>query len=421
MNPTLISYKSIPNIHLANQVGLSEGAIRAQKRNKDKSAYEANVEKYIVEVQPFIPVELYAKHKYSNISLNELENQIKNNEIPFLKHKTDETLFVPYNLTESQELKEDMDKIKKAIVLSTANTSGGAGKTTNSINLGTFLAFLGYNVLFVDFDTQSNASQRFGLRPEIDFKHSIIDLIIEVGRGAENCEELVKDSIVSLTKELNTKGKFDVLPNSGKHETVKKLTYIEETLRLFGTAYKSLDMTLDMVKNEYDFILIDTAPSISTPMTIAALATDYFLLSYRPEDKAYAGVPMLLAKLKEEIEPVYKMHKKGIIKVIGGIITDFDPKVNIQKDNIEIICEDFMQNNALFMQNTQWTVFPEIIQHLSKFETIKLDAKGTLIHPNSLNEPIDRNIAQAIKHYLTICTKLIERIIIDKFENNEIE
>ena len=414
-----ISYKSVSNSTLATHLGLTEGLIRTQKKSDDPKLYLDNLSQYIIDTQPFLKVETYAKEH--NIDVNKLIKKIKDGQISGFKSKKQKKektsgYLVPFNVGEAEELKEDIKTFENATVVAFANRSGGAGKSTNSIAFGTALATLGFDVLFVDGDTQSNSSQRLGLRPDLDFKYSIVDLMTEIGKSTDNCNELVKDSIIELGDSLKTLGKFDVIPNSGKYENEAKLTRIEEELKLYGTAYKSLDMTLNVVKKEYDFIVIDTAPSISTPMTISALATDYFVLSYRPEDKSYSGVPMLMAKLKEEIDPVYKAHKNKSIKIIGGIITDFDSKVNVQKDNIDIIRENFKEINKRYNQNPSWNVFEETIKHLTKFEEIKIDSKGTLFSPESLSESLDKNVSQVIKDYLTITTKIVERIIIDKFE-----
>lgn len=419
MQLTNVLLKSPQNLAVAQYLGLTEGAIRAQKKKKDNTEYIKSINKYNIATQPFIDIELYAET--NNLDLKNLIKDSHDGKTPaLLQSKKEDKILVPYCLKESEDLKQDFKEFNKAITISIANTSGGAGKTTNSIAISTFLSFLGYDVLFVDFDTQSNASQRFDLRPDLNFDNSIVDLIIEVGQGTENSKELVKNSIISMKKKLNTIGKFDVLPNSGQYKNANKLNSIENKLRLYGTAFKSLDMTLDIVKDNYDFIIIDTPPSIGTPLSIAALATDYFILSYRPEDKAIAGVPMLLSKLKEELEPVYKMNKNKNISILGGIITDFDSQLNMQKDNVQTIKEDFEKYIKKFNYNHNWKIFDNEIKQISRFEEIKVGkGYGTLISPESLSEPISKNVCSAIKDYLTITNDMIERIIIDMYENQD--
>lgn len=415
-NPILISYKNPSSKELADFMDLkSEGAIRAKKNKDDKSEYNSIVEKYILAKYPFVPKDIYSSANDINETL--LQKKINDGLISNLiqAQKNKKTNLIPYCLKETEELKEELrEQIgKKAKVISFVNRSGGAAKTTNSINIATVLSFLGFDVLFVDFDTQSNASQRFDYRPNVDFKKSIIDLILEVGKGAE--KEIVEESIISLQDKVKTLGKFDLIPNAGDEENQENFHSISEKLKIYGTEYKALDMVLESVKDKYDFVVIDTPPNDMNALTSITMATDYFLLSYRPEDKAVEGVGMIFSILKEKLQNAYKIHKKTDIKIIGGIMSDFNSNQEMDVLLLEQAIENFKEHNEKYNASQEWNIFPQQIKHLTKFEKIKAGGYGSLFSKNSLTETIDKNTALTMRNYMEISNSLVERILIDLY------
>lgn len=416
---TKINYRPVKNTEIAKAVGKTEGTIRAAKKNNIK-LYNNYLEDFQLKTYPFISIDEYVKATNSSKVL--LKTKIENKTIPALKRETKDfrenllkkDILVPYCINKIEDLKDDYKSFNISKVISITNRKGGVAKTTNAINLGTMAAMLGYNVLFIDYDTQANASQSFGLRPKFEIEKNIVDLVLEVGKGAD--DKVVKENIFHLQKKLKTIGKFDVLPNSGDKETQEKAINISKELLMYSTSFKALDMLISLVRDDYDLIVIDTPPNDKDSLTMVTMATDYFIFSYKPDARSIDGIPMLFSNLKEELEPIYKMHKKDTIKIIGGIISDYNPKINLNQDMAEQAKEEFESYIAKYNLPKEWKIFNKKIEHLQKFSKIQERLNlGTLISPASLNEKLSVSELKAIRNYLDIVNSTIERILIDMY------
>ena len=415
---TKIKYKPVKNTEIAKVVGKTEGAVRAAKKNNEE-LYNSYLEEFKLKTYPFITIDEYVK--FTNTSKALLQTKIDSKIIPALETEIKDyrgnvvgkNTLVPYCANKIEDLRDDYT-FKASKVISVTNRKGGVAKTTNAINIGTMAAMLGYNVLFIDYDTQANASQSFGLRPKFEIEKNIIDLVLEVGKGAGR--ETVADNIFNLQKKLKTIGKFDVLPNSGDKETQEKAINISKELLMYSTSFKALDMLIDLVRDDYDLIIIDTPPNDKDSLTMVTMATDYFIFSYKPDARSIDGIPMLFSNLKEELEPIYKMHKKDTIKIIGGIISDYNPKINLNQDMAEQAEEDFSNYIKKYNLPKEWTIFKQKIEHLQKFSKIQERLNlGSLISPASLGEKLSVSETKAIRNYLDIVNELMERILIDLY------
>ena len=419
-----INLEAVKNTDVAKTLGVSEGTVRNRK-NLDFAEYNKMLIETKLRVLPFLTKDEYISH-YGK-SIEDVEDKISQKLIPSLLqikkdyrgNVKDEFIFVPYNSDEICELREDYRELNKCSVISVANRKGGVAKTTNSINIATMLSFIGFNVLLVDYDTQANASQNLKLRPNFEIKESVIDLVLKVGCGAD--VDIVKENIHHLQGRLKTIGKFDVLPNAGDKETQNKAKNIATDLQMYSTSYKALDMVIESVKDDYDFVIVDTPPNDGDSLRMIALATDYFLFSYKADKRSLEGIEMLFAQLKEEFELPYKMAKKDTIKIIGGIISDYDNKIIIQQDTAKEIEDGFSYYAGKYNLPKDWQIFRQRIAHLQKFSKIQEKmAYGSLISPFSLSDKLTFREQKAIRDYLDVAIQLVDRIVIDLYSKEEI-
>ena len=152
-------------------------------------------------------------------------------------------------------------------IIAIANQKGGVGKTTSVRNMAYSLGELGKRVLAVDFDPQSNLTASF-----VDDSISVRATIAEVMSKA-----MVEEEIPNKGEYIYSHGKVDFIPSS------IHLTVVEANLRMEMGSEKLLSNILEPLRGDYDFILIDTNPSLG-PLTINALsAADSVVIPINPE------------------------------------------------------------------------------------------------------------------------------------------
>ena len=140
---------------------------------------------------------------------------------------------------------------KRAIIIALTNQKGGVGKTTTTINLGAALAETGRRILLVDFDPQGSLSVGLGVNPHT-LDQSIYNLLLS--------REFSFDEIVLST----TVDRLDLLP-ANIDLSAAEVQLVSEVAR-----EQTLKRVLDPIRDRYDIILIDCAPSLGL-LTVNAL------------------------------------------------------------------------------------------------------------------------------------------------------
>jgi len=201
-------------------------------------------------------------------------------------------------------------------IISVANHKGGVGKTTSTINIGAGLANLGKRVLLVDLDPQANLSQSLGLT--------------ETAWQGPNIYGALR-------------GRYQLQPIQAPH--VKGLELIPSTLDLSGAEIELsseagreyiLRDLLEPLRSQYDYILIDSPPSLGLLTVNALSASDLVFIPLQAQYLATQGV----SKLLEVIEKIKKRLNKKL--TVGGVfITQFDSRKVLNRDVEETIRSHF--------------------------------------------------------------------------------
>lgn len=164
-----------------------------------------------------------------------------------------------------------------ATVISVTNQKGGVGKTTSAVNIAYYLAKQGKKTLLVDFDPQGNATSGLGV-------------------DKQKLEATMTDVI------LGTKPLIDVvLPTDHKHlflaPSTPHLANTEVELAQAERRFSRLKIAIDAIEG-YDFIVIDSPPSLSLLTVNGLIAARYVLLPVQAEFYALEGLGQLLETMK---------------------------------------------------------------------------------------------------------------------------
>jgi chromosome partitioning protein len=187
-----------------------------------------------------------------------------------------------FSFSESRKILKDLVAANLKIIKKTQvffNFKGGTGKTSICHQISIHLALMGFKVLVIDCDPQAHLSYAFGFDENIDYK-TLYDVLIN---------KFPIDEIIH--KEIYPG--LDVIPSN------LSLSRLESPLSQMPNREKILFKTLEPLKAKYDFILIDTNPTISTVNHNATLAADVLNIVCETRPFSLKGLEILVGEIKK--------------------------------------------------------------------------------------------------------------------------
>jgi chromosome partitioning protein len=208
------------------------------------------------------------------------------------------------------------ETMSKTVVI--ANQKGGVAKTTTAVNLAAFLGSFGKSVLLIDLDPQANATSGIGLNRE-EIQKGIYEVLIE----KETLDATVLPS-----------------PSQGVSVCPAQISLVGAEVELvYGVRRESrLRQALDRNehRNRYDFIIIDTPPSLGLLTLNAFTAADSVLIPMQCEYYALEG----LAQLYKTIQLVKQKLNPGL-SIEGLVFSMVDPRMNLTVQVMEEVRKNF--------------------------------------------------------------------------------
>ena len=200
-------------------------------------------------------------------------------------------------------------------VISVTNQKGGVGKTTSAVNIAYYLAKMGKKTLLVDFDPQGNASSGLGIDKQL-LEGTMTDVILE-------------------TKQL-----VDViLPTDHKNlfiaPATSHLANTEVELAQANRRFTRLKNAIDNTPN-YDYVIIDSPPSLSLLTVNGLIAARYVLLPVQAEFYALEGLGQLLETMK-----LIRKSMNPTLDLIGVLPTMVDGRTTLSGQVHEEIKKHF--------------------------------------------------------------------------------
>ena len=221
-----------------------------------------------------------------------------------------------------------------AKIITIANQKGGVGKTTLVLNLGAALSLMDYKVCLIDCDPQANMTMALGYpQPDelpVALPHLMQELI-SIGLKIEKSELMPKRQYI-----LNTQG-FDFIPSN------IELIGVESILYTAINRENVLKKIADYIKNDYDYIIIDTMPSLNFTTINALNSSDNIIIPMQPQYFSAKGLELLLSTISNVKDTLNRN-----LEITGVLITMYDTRLKFHKEVIDTVNKAYGKNLNIF-------------------------------------------------------------------------
>ncbi len=252
-------------------------------------------------------------------------------------------------------------------IVAVANQKGGVGKTTTAVNLAASLGVLEQKILLIDADPQANATSGLGIDPDS----------ITAGTYQVIEHEMKPSEVVLKTK----------TPNVDLIASHLDLVAVEIELVDKDRREYMLKTALEEIQNNYDYIIIDCAPSLGLITINALTAANSVIVPIQCEYYALEG----LGKLINTIRSVQNLHNPDL-DIEGLLLTMYDSRLRLSNQVVDEVKSHF--NNMVFetiiQRNIRLSEAPSFGETIIMYDAA---SNGAINYLNLAREFLERNNA----------------------------
>jgi len=215
-----------------------------------------------------------------------------------------------------------------------ANQKGGVGKTTLTLNLGASLAKMGKRVCLIDCDPQANMTMALGYQQPDELPVTMPDVM----------QEIIKSDFDAETSAL-LQGRGYVLHSQGVDFIPSSigLANVENLLINAMSRENVLKKLVNHIKGDYEYILLDTMPSLNFVTINALNAADRVLIPVQPQFFSVKGLELLFDTIRN-----VKRNLNPTLEIAGALVTMYDSRIGFHREVVNVVEEAYGEHFRVF-------------------------------------------------------------------------